>query len=106
MVSASVCHTEDASSILVTCSNALMAEGIMHRTLNPAIKVRVLVGVLNIGNIARRSSSWLLTNRRGFDSLYSRNSELVDIMTVDNKKRNVYLSIIESWCKKASSTYG
>ena len=72
MVSASVCHTEDASSILVTCSNALMAEGIMHRTLNPAIKVRVLVGVLNIGNIARRSSSWLLTNRRGFDSLYSR----------------------------------
>ena len=47
MVSASVCHTEDASSILVTCSNAFMAEGIMHRTLNPAIKVRVLVGVQN-----------------------------------------------------------
>ena len=73
MVSASVCHTEDASSILVTCSNALMAEGIMHRTLNPAIKVRVLVGVQNIGDVARRSSSWLLTNRCGFDSLYPRN---------------------------------
>ena len=37
------------SSILVTCSNASMAEGIMHRTLNPAIKVRVLVGVLTFG---------------------------------------------------------
>ena len=45
MVSALVCHTRDGSSILLTCSNASMAEGIMHQTLNLAIKVRVLVGV-------------------------------------------------------------
>lgn len=47
MVSALVCHTRDGSSILLTCSNASMAEGIMHQTLNLAIKVRVLVGVQN-----------------------------------------------------------
>ena len=48
MVSASACHAEDESSILFILSNASMAEGIMHRTLNPAIKVRILVGVQNI----------------------------------------------------------
>ena len=36
-------------------SYAPMAEGFMHQTLNLAIKVRVLVGVPNIGDIARRS---------------------------------------------------
>ena len=46
MVSALVCHTRDGSSILLTCSNASMAEGFMHQTLNLVIKVRVLVGVL------------------------------------------------------------
>ena len=63
MVSASACHAEDESSILFILSNASMAEGIMHRTLNPAIKVRVLVGVQNTGFVARRSSRWLLTTR-------------------------------------------
>ena len=48
MVSALVCHTKDDSSILFILSNASMAEGIMHQTLNLAIKVRVLVGVQNI----------------------------------------------------------
>ena len=47
MVSALVCHTRDGSSILLTCSNASMAEGFMHQTLNLVIKVRVLVGVQN-----------------------------------------------------------
>lgn len=40
------CHDSGASSSLVHCStNALMAEGFMHLTLNQAIKVRVLIGV-------------------------------------------------------------
>lgn len=48
-VSAPVCHTGDVVSITIFCSiNALMAEGFMHLTLNQAIKVRVLVGVLKI----------------------------------------------------------